>query len=103
MWYATAMQAIQKLPEDALVLMLWEPRSLYCLPKCVPDEVIDRWKHDLFTWKEPGAILKNWQASGYTHLLYYRFGADFVRMEDIRYSTSDWETLDTLLVGLPKI
>ena len=102
-WYATAMQAIKKLPEDSRVLMLWEPRSLYCMPNCVPDEVIDRWKHDLFTLNEPGVILQDWGARGYTHLLYYRLGADFVRQEDSRYSPSDWQSLETLLAGLPKI
>ena len=45
-WYAPAMQAVRELPPDAHVLMLWETRSLNCLPKCDPDEVIDRWFHD---------------------------------------------------------
>lgn len=102
-WYSVAMQAIKTLPEDSQVLMLWEPRSLYCLPKCVPDVVIDRWKHDYFTWKNQGAIIQNWRASGYTHLLFYRFGANFVRQHDHRYLSSDWDALDSLLAELPEL
>ncbi len=33
--------------------MLWEPRSLYCLPVCSPDEILDRWRGDLRTWDDP--------------------------------------------------
>ena len=102
-WYSVAMRAINTLPEDSRVLMLWEPRSLYCLPKCVPDEVIDRWKHDYFTWKNQEAIIQNWRASGYTHLLFYRFGANFVRQHDHRYLSSDWDALDSLLAKLPEL
>jgi hypothetical protein len=100
-WYARSMKAINDLPDNALVLMLWEPRSLYCLPKCVADEVIDRWKHDRTMGKEANIILEQWRSRGYSHLLYYRLGAEYIRNEDKRYSPDDWETLDSLLSTLP--
>jgi hypothetical protein len=99
-WYARAMQAVNDLPEGSQALMLWEPRSLYCQPKCVPDEIIDRWKHDLSVYHEPDAILERWRSMGYSHLLYYRLGADFVRRDDHRYSAGDWKALDQLLANL---
>lgn len=102
-WFIPAMQSINRLTDDSKVLMLWEPRSLYCLPKCIPDEIIDRWAHDRFLYEEPNSILSSWKAEGYTHLLYYKTGADFIREEDERYTNSDWEALDQLLVGLPLI
>jgi hypothetical protein len=81
--------------------MLWEPRSLYCLPKCIPDEIIDRWKHDLLIYQEPDAVLESWRSLGYSHLLYYQLGSDFVRRDDQRYSAGDWEALDRLRAYLP--
>ena len=99
-WYARSVEAINALPDNASVLMLWEPRSLYCLPRCVPDEVIDRWKHDRAMGNEVEIILERWRSMGYSHLLYYRLGAEYVRNEDKRYSPEDWETLDALLSTL---
>jgi hypothetical protein len=97
------MQAIQELPEASRVLMLWEPRSLYCLPKCDPDELLDRWLDDLRGTQSQlpsRAILESWQTAGYTHLLYFRAGADYIRHHDNRYLASDWIALNDLLSGL---
>lgn len=100
-WFAKAMQAVNDLPQGSKTLMLWETRSLYCLPNCVPDEVIDRWKHDLSLYRQPGAVLENWRSKGYSHVLYYRFGAEYVRGSDQRYAPDDWKALDGLLSSLP--
>jgi hypothetical protein len=100
-WYARAMKSVRELPKNARVLMLWEPRSLYCLPKCVPDEVIDRWKHHRMFWNEPNKILDTWRLEGFNYLLLYRYGADFVQQEDNRFLPDDWVTLDELLSHLP--
>jgi hypothetical protein len=102
-WYYPAMQRIRALPSDAQVLMLWEPRSFYCLPECLPDEVLDRWIHDLRTYGEPDLVLKSWEERGYTHVLYYRLGAEFVREEDKRYKPSEWQALDLLLSRLTAV
>ena len=99
-WYYPAAQAISNLPEDSHVLMLWEPRSFYCQPKCIPDEVLDQWRHARQSVGEPGKIIESWRNRGYTHLLYNRFGADFVRSNDTSYQTSDWVVLDDLLTQL---
>jgi hypothetical protein len=102
-WYYPAMQRIRALPSNARVLMLWEPRSFYCLPGCLPDEVLDRWIHDLRTYGGPDLVLKSWEDRGYTHVLYYRLGAEFVREEDKRYKPSDWQALDLLLSRLTAV
>jgi hypothetical protein len=105
-WYAPAMQALRQLPPNQRALLLWEPRSLYCLPRCDPDEVLDRWKRErtAVLGAEPGendAILSNWRAAGYTHLLYYRLGADFIRQEGrLAYTPEDWLAMDALLNNL---
>ena len=33
-WFQPAMQAVRDLPEGARTLLLYEPRSLYCAPRC---------------------------------------------------------------------
>jgi hypothetical protein len=45
----------------------------------------------------PANILKSWREQGYTHLLYNRFGADYIRNDDKSYRESDWTALDNLL------
>jgi hypothetical protein len=99
-WYAHTAEVVNKLPEPARVLMLWEPRGLYCQPRCDPDEILDRWLSDYQAFQSPEAILDNWRQSGYTHLLYHRSGAEFVRQEDTRYTHEQWQMLDRLLASL---
>jgi hypothetical protein len=96
-WYVRAMQAIQDLPGEVHVLTLYEPRSLYCQPRCQPDEILDRWVTAIRRSGEPSLVLSNWQAEGYTHLLYNRSGAEFIREDDPRYDPAEWQALDELL------
>jgi hypothetical protein len=107
-WYAVAMKSINDLPSDARVLMLWEPRSFYCISKCLPDETFDIWYNDFSqrqSWKE---VLQFWRNSGYTHLLLNHFGAEYMRSEYIRrenniYHSRDWQALELLLSNLTHI
>jgi len=100
-WYAPAMQAIRELPSEARVLMLWETRSLDCLPKCDPDEVIDRWFHDIRIHQNADGVLADWRAQGYTYLLLRMDGANFAREDETWFTSKDWAQLDALLAILP--
>ena len=60
------------------ILMLWEPRSFHCSPYCVPDEILDRWIHDLTTSGSPDAVLDAWREMGVTQLLVNHQGAALV-------------------------
>jgi len=105
-WHMPAMQAINALPSGSKALMLWETRSLYCLPKCDADEIIDRWIADRYEDRSmiprsTQEILASWQRSGYTHLLYYHAGADFLRQEEHFLDDEEWLVLDDLLADLP--
>lgn len=101
-WYAPSVLSMNDLPENSRVIMLWEPRGYYCIPKCDPDEILDRWLFELHQNGTPDATLDHWRQAGYTHLLYNRFGADFVQQNDSRYIQDDWGALDHLLNILPE-
>jgi len=89
------------LPEGSRVLMLWETRSLYCLPKCDPDEVIDRWIHDVRTYGTAERIVASWRGQGYTNLLISLDGEIFLRESESKISLDDWTQLDKLRSQLP--
>ena len=101
-WFEPAMQSLDQLPAGSRVLMLWEARSLYCLPVCEPDEIIDRWRRDRHEGGGPNPvspeeIIQSWKAADYTHLLYYRLGADFIRSQSPNSQADDWNALEALL------
>jgi 4-amino-4-deoxy-L-arabinose transferase-like glycosyltransferase len=100
--YAAAMDAVNQLPTDAQVLMLWETRGYYCQPRCDSDEVIDRWYDDARLYGTGQAIVQAWHAQGYTELLVYNLGMDFVRTY---YNPEDqqmhWSMLTQTLKDLP--
>lgn len=107
-WHEPAMKALRKLPPGSRVLLLWEPRSLYCLPICEPDEVLDRWLRERYDnpSKQPvlaNEILQKCMLEGYSHLLYYQAGADFVRSNDPHYRPQDWVELESLLKAVPLV
>jgi hypothetical protein len=97
---ALAFKTINELPKDSRVLTLWETRSLYCTPRCIPDEIVDRWLSDRAKFGSADAILASWREEGYTQLLVYQFGANFY-LDSPQYSPDDWRTLDELLTTLP--
>ena len=102
-WYKAAVASPEELPEGARLVMLWEPRGYYCLPSCDSDEILDRWHFDLRKQGGRVDVVRTWIEDGYTHLLYHRAGADFVRSTDERFSAHSWKELDRALESLPLI
>lgn len=99
--YHQAIQGIEALPNKKRVLFLWETRNLACLTYCDGDEIIDRWYHDWRRLKNINEILSEWKSLGFTHVLYYKQGADFIRKTEKRkYNASDWQGLDAMLTLL---
>ena len=103
-WFSPVMEAVNQLPAESKVLMLFEARSLYCLPVCTPDETIDRWlreRHDgANAARSVAEILQRWQSEGYTHLLFHKAGAEYVHKNESGYAPQDWTVLTDLLSGL---
>ena len=99
--YEAAMLAIKDLRGNPRVLMLWETRSLACLPVCDPDEVIDRWYDDSLKYQNADDILQAWKSQGFTHILLNVSGYEYVRNSDMRITSENWNKLDTLFGKLP--
>jgi hypothetical protein len=98
-WYARAMQAVNALPEEARVVFLWEVRSLGCatVDRCAPDVVIDRWWHLRRTIGDTATILPRWKAQGFTHVLIYWSGVEFLQTQaNNGYVPADWTELAAL-------
>ncbi len=102
-WYARAMQSIQALPDNPSVVLLFEPRSLYCLPHCRPDEILDRWLVDLDRRDYSPQVITDWLQEGFTHVLYYRVGAEYLFSEDHRFDQVNVPATDSLLRELPVV
>ncbi len=94
-----AMQEINRLPPDARVLTLWEPRIFYCEQgRCVPDSLINQWWHDRQVQPDPGQIASQWQQEGITHVLIFEAGLDYLYREEPHepLSAADMAALDEL-------
>jgi hypothetical protein len=101
-WYQPAMQAVRQLPEGARTLLLFESRSLYCMPRCAPDEILDHWKRDRVALQDAELIRQSWLKQGFTHVLFYRTGADFlVDAHDPHHTKADLDALKAFLNTLP--
>ncbi len=76
--YAIAMQQLGALPDEARVLLLWEPRAYYCPVDCTPDPISgDLWTRALRVQDDPRAVFASWHDEGYTHVLLSEAGLRF--------------------------
>lgn len=68
----------RRLPSDAAVQFLWEPRSYYCDLDCRPDAILDRFDHTIFLYQDSESIADAWRADGLTHVLIFEAGLNFL-------------------------
>ena len=83
--------------------MLWEPRGFYCAIDCQPDAWIDEWYVARHVYNSPEAIRAAWISRGFSHLLLFNPGREYVEAADARYQTADWSALARLLSRLVPI
>jgi hypothetical protein len=76
--HAVAMRNLAGLPPSARVLFLWEPRTYYSPRPAYPDAILDNWAHAVHQFGSARDAAQQWQSEGYTHILLYRRGLDFV-------------------------
>lgn len=78
-WYALVMEDIRDLPKESKILSIFEPRGYECVTACDPDEILDQWKISYSKHSEYELILSDWKNAGYTHILVYQQGIDFLK------------------------
>lgn len=101
-WYQPAMEAIRNLPPGSHTLLIYEPRAFYCLPACKPDENLDRWRRDWMRYADFSAIRRQWQNEGFTHLLVFRLGVEFMKDNpDPKHPLPSLLALEAFLDTLP--
>jgi 4-amino-4-deoxy-L-arabinose transferase-like glycosyltransferase len=76
--YAAMRQLNELLPPEAKVIFLWEPRSYYCRPTCLPDSILDRFPHLVWQYGSAEAIAGDWREAGISHVLIHRTGLNFI-------------------------
>ena len=65
-------------PQEGRVLFLWEPRSYYSPRSAQPDAILDNWAHLVYLYGDENRVAAHLRAEGFTHVLLYRRGLDFV-------------------------
>ncbi len=103
-WYASAMEFVKSLPEEDRTLLIYEPRGLYCLPGCSPDELLDRWSYTLTLKNDPDGVLDAWRNDGFKYLLVYQSGIEFFMPgSDPNHKPVDLKLLEATLAPLPVV
>jgi 4-amino-4-deoxy-L-arabinose transferase-like glycosyltransferase len=74
-----AMQEINtRLPPEAKVVFLWEPRSYYCDRVCQPDSILDKFPHLVHRYGSAGEIVRGWREARITHVLVHTMGLSYL-------------------------
>lgn len=100
-WLMIAEESLESLPGDGRVLLLYEPRSLYCAPRCAPDEILDQWQNSQSEHVDNQAIVSDWIAQGFRYLLVNKAGVDFLRENpDPHHPIEELNSLEKILSEL---
>ncbi|HID51496.1 MAG TPA: hypothetical protein EYP41_05605 [Anaerolineae bacterium] len=95
-----AMQAINELPQDAVILFLYEPRSYYCERDCRPDIFLDQLAHAEYLYGSPDKVAEVWRDAGVTHVLIFEAGLNFFTENGEEYGKSRLVPGDEFLARL---
>jgi hypothetical protein len=89
--YAVLMQMMNELPSEAYIYSLFEPRS-YDLPRLTqPDAIVSNFAHDQYLFHTSAEIIQHWKVEGYTHILVYERGLNFMLENSPSQMNSDVE------------
>jgi hypothetical protein len=90
--YAALMTLMDRLPAQAHVYSLFEPRS-YGLPRTIQaDPIVYNFAHDAYLYGTPQQIIQHWKSEKYTHILVYERGRAFLS-ETGKFTPAMQETL----------
>jgi len=100
-WYARAISDANTLENGSKVLMIYEPRGFGCIPNCDPDEILDHWKVIYHQIDSNEKIISAWLNDGFTHLLVYTKGIEFLRENyDPHHPENELDALEELLTSI---
>ena len=96
--YAQAIELVAQTPEEAQIYSILEPRSYYLPREVQIDAILGNLGHDLYLYGSPEAVVQSWKEAGYTHVLFYRLGADFLAENDPRlFPPEQQDAMDTII------
>jgi len=100
-WYARAISDINAFENGNKVLMIYEPRGYGCIQICDPDEILDHWKVIYHQIDSNEKIISAWLNDGFTHLLVYTKGIEFLRENfDPHHPENELDALEELLTSI---
>jgi len=77
-YYRAVSYINEELPASSSILFLWEPRSYYCEGACLPDSILDKFKHLVYRDGDAEGIARHLQAEGISHVLFHRAGFESI-------------------------
>ncbi len=87
--FAAMRRLNEQLPAESRTLFLWEPRGYYCRHPAQPDATLDALAQLRAGHSSASAALAALRAAGFTHLLLYRAGLEFLCQPTPRPPTLD--------------
>lgn len=101
-WNSRAMSAVSDLPAGSKTQLLLEPRSLYCLPDCIPDETLSKFKAAYQTTGSTSGVINAWKDEGISYILLYKSGEEYFRQAgDPHHPVDELDLMNEMLVQLP--
>jgi hypothetical protein len=73
-YYRAVSYINEELPASSRTLFLWEPRSYYCEGMCLPDSILDKFKHLVYRHGDAAGIAEHMQAERIGYVLFYKAG-----------------------------
>ncbi len=102
--YGEYLELVRQAPEEARILLLFEPRSYRTVRYVRPDTLLAHWPHALHRHGTPEGALRAWRAQGFTHVLIFWRGARLLYQNPSRYYPQEhWEALQHLSKAMQQV
>lgn len=95
-WHYLALHSLSQFSAQR-VLLLWEPRSLYCTVECLPDATLRNWWFLRKSYGSAANIAHGLQEAGIAAVLVHQSGAALLQEQGAIYQDDDWQEFDQLM------
>jgi hypothetical protein len=96
--YAQAMQLLESTPPDTSLYFLFEPRSYGATRQVQIDPILDNFAHDWYIHGDDESLVQDWRSRGYTHVMLYRRGVDFLSGDRSRSFKPEYQDALELII-----